>query len=338
MEPLNNKGLSRRSFLKGTGIGMGVLASSMPSFAFENVFDNHNGAVATAQLKNAGLLEQAQTNLLFKQLTDALNFKHSNAEKVLIVLGQVSDQAFPYSVDHKLLSACLTHLHTKGISRSHITVAYRAPSTLGDNAPLVKAIASTQSGSQLNNAPLVNVATSNAWSTINMPKALPSVKILEQAKSADHIIYLDQLTDQHGALHSPTMGLAKVVFDPQSFNQYRNQYDDLFSMGEIQNAISKKVRLLAYNASRFIAKSTETAVQPHHVHPGLLAISNDVTSHQLFAENYLHSVLNTTPALRHNAQQLTWFQSGVSRDPMTIEQIEKTIQRSGVALNKVQLV
>ncbi|ESP93716.1 hypothetical protein [Pseudoalteromonas luteoviolacea] len=334
MEPLNNKGLSRRSFLKGTGAGMGILASSMPSFALENVFNNHNGAVATGQLKNAGLLEQTQTNSLFNQLTSALNFKQSKSEKVLIVLGQVSTQAFPHSVDHKLVNACLAQLHEKGCSNKDITVAYHGPNALASNSPLVKAMTMPEKDS----AQLVNVANSDAWLTLEMPKPLPKVKVLEQAQSADHIIYLDQLTDQHGSLNCPLKGLAKVLFDSQSFSKYSDQCDDLFNMNEIQNAISKKVRLLAYNASRFIAKSSMSDVQMHHVHPGILAISNDVKSHQLFAENYLHSVLNTTPESKHNSQELTWFQSGVSRDPMTIAHIEKTIRKSGVSLSKIELV
>ena len=338
MEPSNNKGLSRRAFLKGTGAGMGLLASSMPSFALDNVFNNHNGAVATAQLKNAGLLEQAQTNMLFNQLTDALNFKQSETDKVLIILGQVSEKAFPYSVDHKLVSACLTRLQSKGINRKHITIAYHAPEGLASNSPLLKAIADPQTDKQFHKAQLVNVANNSNWSTLTMPKALPDVKVLAQARQADHILFLDQLTDKEGVIHSPQNGLANVLFEPQSLEKYRNRLDELFAMRDIQETISNKVRLLAYNASRFIAHSPESGVHMHHVHPGMLAISNDITSHQLFAENYLHSVLNNTPKLRHSAQTLNWFQSGVSRDPMTIEQIEKTMQKSGVMLNKVQLV
>ncbi|MDK2593580.1 hypothetical protein [Pseudoalteromonas obscura] len=338
MESLDNKGLSRRSFLKGTGAGMGILASSMPSLAFENVFNNHNGAVATGQLKNAGLLEQTQTNSLFTQLTTALNFKQSKGEKVLVVLGQVSTQAFPHSVDHKLVSACLAHLLEKGCNSQDIAIAYHAPNTLASNSPLVRAIAPPEEDSRLHKAQLVNVANSDAWLTVEMPKSLPKVKILEQAQSADHIIFLDQLTDKHGSINCPLKGLAKVLFDSQSFSKYSNQYEDLFNMNEIHNAISKKVRLLAYNTSRFIAKSNGSDVQIHHVHPGMLAISNDVKSHQLFAENYLHSVLNTTPESKYSAQELTWFQSGVSRDPMTIAHIEKTIRKSGASLSKLELV
>lgn len=338
MEQLNNKGLSRRTFLKSTGAGMGAMAISMPGLAFENVFNNHEGAVATAQLKNAGLLEQAQINEQFKRLTDVLNLKISETDHVLIVLGQVTDLAFPYSVDHKLVSACLEWLQIQGSNKKHITIAYHAPKTLSSNAPLLKALVSHVTGEQFHKAKLMNVANSTAWFTLNLPKALPAVKVLEQAKQADHILFLDKLTDKKGVLNSPLQGLAQVLFEPYSLDKYSNRLDDLFAMHDIQSAISNKVRLLAYNASRFVANSAVSGVQIHHVHPGMLALSNDITSHQLFAENYLHSVLNNTPKLSRSSQSLTWFQTGGSRDPMTIAHIEKALQKSGVKLNKVQLV
>ncbi|ALU44045.1 twin-arginine translocation signal domain-containing protein [Pseudoalteromonas rubra] len=328
--------VSRRSFLKGTGLGLGALATSTSTFAWQNTIDVHQGVVATATLKNAGLQEQAHMQDQYIALADTLDLPIRTGHQVLIVLGVVSDKPFPYSVDSKLLHASLMHLLAQGVKAQQITIAYRSKHDLQPTSSLVVS-ASKALGKAFKPEHFVNTLGNTHWETLTLPQGLPGLHVLSSAKRADHIVYLGQLTDQHGQPVIPEHAIAQTLLAADGLAQYAGQLDDVTKISVLNRAVFAKVRLVANNATRFVATTDTAQCEEKCVHPGILNISNDMTSQAVFARHYLSALHNNTQVTARTAQSLVWMQHGSSRDPLTIRLVESALSRSGVALKKVTL-
>ncbi|QTL36970.1 twin-arginine translocation signal domain-containing protein [Pseudoalteromonas viridis] len=336
MKTQQHTSLSRRSFLKGTGLGLGALATSAPTFAWQNTIDVHQGVVATATLKNAGLQEQDQLHAQYMTLTDTLDLAIRADQQVLIVLGVVTNKPFPYSVDSKLLYASLKHLLAQGVSAQQITIAYHTEQDLPPTAPLM-ASASKALGVDLAPARFINTRYTSQWETLALPNALPNVRVLASAKRADHLVYLGQLTDQHGQPVAPERAIAHTLLAADDLVHYAEQLDALTKIAVLNQAVFAKVRLLANNTTRFISATKTASTEEKCVHPGILNISNDMTSQAIFARHYLSALQDEAGVSARHAQSLVWMQHGSSRDPLTTRLVESALSRSGVALKKVTL-
>ncbi|WP_046005402.1 twin-arginine translocation signal domain-containing protein [Pseudoalteromonas rubra] len=336
MKTQQHTSLSRRSFLKGTGLGLGALATSAPTFAWQNTIDVHQGVVATATLKNAGLQEQEQLHAQYTTLADTLDLAIRADQQVLIVLGVVTNKPFPYSVDSKLLYASLKHLLAQGINAQQITIAYNSEHDLAQTSSLMVS-ASKALGKEFAPARFINTRHTQQWETLTLPRALPNVRVLVGAKRADHLIYLGQLTDQHGQPVAPERAIAQTLLAADDLVHYTEQLDGLTKISALNQAVFAKVRLLANNATRFIAATDALSTEEKCVHPGILNISNDMASQAIFARHYLSALQNETKVTARHAQSLVWMQHGSSRDPLTMRLVESALSRSGVALKKVTL-
>jgi hypothetical protein len=336
MQNIKENGLSRRSFLKTTGLGVGMLATSAPSMALHNTVNIQKGAVATSTLKNAGLLEHSHVYEQFTTLADALKLPNMHHSKILIVLGTVTAQPYPYSVDNKLLFASLKHLAMQGVKANDITIAYSAHNDLTTSSTFIHA-AQHAFGTQSQLPKYINTHTLKVWQSLELNNSLPKINILPQAADADHILYLGQLTDKTGALTTPQHAIAKVLLDNGSVSQYAKQIDNLIELHALSDAIYSKVSLIANNTTRFIAKSPSGEQEAIHVHPGILNMSNSMTSQHIFSQSYFNALMKKPTQRSSNASKLTWLQLGKTRDPLTVQSIESALSRSGVALKTIQI-
>ncbi|TMP46765.1 hypothetical protein CWB96_07305 [Pseudoalteromonas citrea] len=336
MQNIKENGLSRRSFLKTTGLGVGILAASAPSMALHNTVHTQKGAVATGTLKNAGLLEHAQVYEQYATLANALELPNMNNSKVLIVLGAVDSLPYPHSVDNKLLFASLKHLAMQGVQANDITIAYSASHNLETSSAFFHA--AQQAFGAKNNLPnYINTRDLKEWYSLNLNNALPTINVLPQAAAADHILYLGQLTDDTGLLTTPQYVIANVLLEDRSVSQYADHLDNLIELQAVFDAVYAKVSLIANNTTRFIAESSTGKRETIQVHPGILNMSNSMTSQRIFSQSYFNALMNKPTKRASIASELTWLQHGKTRDPLTVQTIESALAKSGVELKTIQI-
>ncbi|KAF7775255.1 hypothetical protein PCIT_a1406 [Pseudoalteromonas citrea] len=336
MQNFTGNALSRRSFLKTTGLGVGILATSAPSMALHNTINQQEGAVATGTLKNAGLLEQAQVYEQYTTLVDALKLPSMSHRKILIVLGTVTNQPYPHSVDNKLLFASLKHLAMQGVQANDITIAYSASNDLPTSSVFIHA-AQQAFGANNQRPNYINTNNLKVWHSLDLNNSLPKINVAPQAAAADNIFYLGQLTDEMGRLITPQHAIASVLLEDKSVAQYAAQLDDLVELKAIVDVVFSKVNLIANNTTRFIAENAVGEREVIQVHPGILNMSNNMTSQRIFSQSYLNALMKKPTKRASNASKLTWLQQGATRDPLTMQQIESALAKSGVELKTAQI-
>ncbi|MFC3032640.1 twin-arginine translocation signal domain-containing protein [Pseudoalteromonas fenneropenaei] len=324
--------LSRRAFLKRAGLGVGLLSTSTASLALDSFAKASQGRVATAAIVNAGLLEQNQFNQHFQGLASALGYRASTSRRTLILLGEITDHPYPRSTDLRLLVATVASLQMQQVPIANVTIAYHSQS-LAATRRITQFVANKAAEQGASWPELINLADNCDWQLLSVAKQLPAVKLAKVVGQADELICLTQSTDAQGGSSHIFSQLSKLAFADETQRDYSQLTAQMLQSQQLQAALLNKIALVVSNTAMVIAKETLTT---KHLHPGLLVMSSDIHTQQLFVDSYLHTVTAPSAPNPLISHQLEWLTVAQSLDPVTIAGVERRLLRAGIRLKRVE--
>lgn len=324
--------LSRRVFLKRAGLGVGLLSTSSLSMAYDSFANASQGRVATAAIVNAGLLEQNQFNAHFHDLATALKYHASSSRRRVILLGEITDNPYPRSTDLRLLIATVSFLRNQHVLMSDVAIAYHSKS-LGAIQRITQFVANKAAEQGIDWPDLINLADNSDWQLVPIAKQLPAVKLAKLIWQADELICLTQSTDTQGGPSHIFSQVAKLALADQTQHDYSFLTTEILQSRQLHAALLNKIALVVSNTAMVIAKET-LAIK--HLHPGLLVMSSDINTQQLFIDSYLHAVTAPTAPNYLVHHELEWIAMAQTIDPITIASVERRLLKAGIRLKRLE--